>query len=339
LEIVERAAKTAGEWHDAQLTPDLRGMQKVNIQPRETESVMVADDPATGRTILIVRLDGGHQFSFFLDKKIVEQLIRKPGTRAKPFEYPTDPWSSIAEDIEWFEREWCTLYEPPSDAEIRRGTAALRRLLVEDWVGKAWREHGFNKQPTVCGPDVIDLAKHDGKEIWQFASLIAGGATLNGLQSAMIGLARIDHPETGVKASAEAGFAVEQVSIVRDARNGDGEDNELASLVNKSWPLSNYLSAAGAVRTGQVISRREIVIYFANVGGGVHLGPRKPGKQQTHALIDELRNKVGTDIMDGLFFELLAIGQAIGRSEDLKKLVTAIRERLSKAPPPAMSAT
>jgi hypothetical protein len=74
------------------------------------------------------------------------------------------------------------------------------------------------------------------------------------------------------------------------------------------------------------------VTYFANVGGGVHLGPAKPGKDATYALIDELVNKVGADTMDGVFFELLSIGQAIGRSDDLKRLVAAIRENSPKVP-------
>jgi hypothetical protein len=92
------------------------------------------------------------------------------------------------------------------------------------------------------------------------------------------------------------------------------------------WSLSNYLDAPGAIRRGETISRRDIVTYFANVGGGVHLGPAKPSKQQTYALIDELLNKVGADIMDGVFFELLSIGQAIGHSDDLNRLVAAIRK-------------
>ena len=324
LEIVERAAKTASEWHDAQLAPDLAGIQKVEIQPREAESVMLAEDPTTERPILIVRLDGGHQFSFFVDRKIVEQLIKKPKLRAAPFKYPTDPWNSIADDIQWFQTEWCTLYEPPSDAEIRRGSAALRRLLVEDWLGKAWRHCGFERQPLIAGPDVLALTARDGLEIRHIASLIAGGATINGIQTAMIGIARVDNVKTGVGADAEEGFAVKQFQIARDAR-GESEDNELAVLVNKNCPLSNYLDAPGAVRRGEAISRRDIVSYFANMAGGVHLGPSKSGKEQTHALVQELINKIRADIIDGLFFELLSIGQAIGRSDDLKKLVDTIR--------------
>lgn len=329
LEVIERAAKTASEWHDAQLTQDLKGIQKVNIQPREAESVMVAEDPATDRPILIVRLDGGHQFSFFLDRKIVEQLVKKPQARAAPFKYPRDPWTSIADDIEWFEREWCTLYEPPSDADIRRGSAVLRRLLVEDWLGKAWRNFGFQKQPSVTGPDTVALAAKHGHKIRHIGSLVSGGATINGIQFAMIGHARIDNSETGTSADAYEGFGVAPFYIARDARS-KGEENELTPLINRVWPISNYLNAPGAVRRGETISRRDIVSYFANVAGGVHLGPAKHSKQQTYALIDELLNKVGADIMDGLFFELLSIGQAVGRSEDLKGLVEKIRSSTPK---------
>ena len=134
----------------------------------------------------------------------------------------------------------------------------------------------------------------------------------------MIGIARVDNVKTGVGADAEEGFAVKQFQIARDAR-GESEDNELAVLVNKNCPLSNYLDAPGAVRRGEAISRRDIVSYFANMAGGVHLGPSKSGKEQTHALVQGLINKIRADIIDGLFFELLSIGQAIGRSDDFKE--------------------
>lgn len=330
LEIVERAAKAAGGWHDAQLTDDLAAIQKVEIRPRETESVMVAEDPISGCTILIVRLEGGHQFSFFLDQKIVEKLIKRPTSRATSFNYPADPWHSIADDIEWFEKEWCTLYEPPSDAEIRRGSAALRRLLVEDSLGKAWRMFGFDKQPTIVGPDVVALASEQGDEIRRISSLIAGGATLNGIQAAMIGATRIDHPDTGVSADADEGFAVKTFSILRDAR-GDSDDNHLVQLVNTEWHLSHYLDAPGAVRTGEVISRRDIVGYFANAAGGVHLTSTQKDKEQIYGLVRELINKVAADTMDGVFFEILSIGQAIGRSNDLRKLASEIRSSTGKA--------
>jgi len=324
LEIVERAATAAGEWHDVQLTADRTGIQKVNIRPRETEVLTVAEDPISGRNILIVRLDGGHQFSFFLDQKIVEKLIKRQQSRAAPFHYPAGPWHSVADDIEWFEKEWCTLYEPPSDAEIRRGSAALRRLLVEDYLGEAWRKFGFEKQPRVLGPDVVALTAKQSHEIRRIAALIAGGATMNGIQAAMIGLARVDNPNTGVSADAEEGFAVETFNIARDAR-GQPEDNDLAGLINKEWHLSNYLDAPGAVRRGEEIPRRDIVGYVANVGGGVHLRVTNKKKEKVYALVEELINKVSVDTMDGVFFEILSIGQAIGRSEDLRKLAAAIR--------------
>jgi hypothetical protein len=177
----------------------------------------------------------------------------------------------------------------------------------------------------------VALLARDGLEVRHVASLVAGGATLNGIQTCLIGLARVDNPETGITADANEGFAVRQFHIARDAR-GEPQENDLTPLTNKAWPLSNYLNAPGAIRRGATISRRDIVTYFANVGGGVHLGPAKPGKDATYALIDELVNKVGADTMDGVFFELLSIGQAIGRSDDLKRLVAAIRENSPKVP-------
>ena len=324
FETLEQATKSSEEWHDANFTEDHKGIKKVNIQPREAKSIFLGEDPLTEKPILIVRLETGHQYSFLIDRKILEQIFKKKKLPSTPFKYQTDPWTSIADDIEWFEKEWCTLYEAPSDADIRRGSAALRRLLIEDWIGKAWRHFGFQKQPSIVGPDLIKLATTQGHEIRHITSVISGGATIDGIQLAMLGHARANNPTTGVSVDADEGFAVVTFSITRDAR-GEADEGDLERLINKEWMLSRYLDAPGMVRKGETISRRDIVTYFANVGGGVHLGPARKEKEKNYALIEELINKIGALTMDGVFFELLSIGQAIGRSNDLNKLVKEIR--------------
>ena len=41
-----------------------------------------------------------------------------------------------------------------STPDIRRGSATLRRLLIEGTYGNAWRAAGFLKEPTVLAPDL-----------------------------------------------------------------------------------------------------------------------------------------------------------------------------------------
>ena len=51
----------------------------------------------------------------------------------------------VADDLEYLANWGAEV----SDGEIRRGSAVLRRLLVEDVYGAAWRAIGKQKQPTV----------------------------------------------------------------------------------------------------------------------------------------------------------------------------------------------
>lgn len=329
LEVLDRAASTASKWHDERSAPNVDGLQTVDIQPREAQSLVLGEDPGSGRPILVARLVEGHQFSFLLDRQIVEQL-RNGRRKNEQNANPAHPWATVADDIEWFQKEWCTLYEPPSNADLRRGSAALRRLLVDNMLQQAWRAHGFAEQPKVTGPDVKALLIELKRPLQHVASLIAGGATLNGIQFTLIGAARVANEITGVSADADEGFAVEVFNVSRDARNGEVDSSPLVDLTNKCWKLNDYLDAPGAVRRGMAFRRRDIVKYFANYAGGVHLKGSKQTygrKERIYEHIAELNQKVQADTMDGLYFELLSIGQALGKSDDLRTLTQAIRSR------------
>ncbi len=334
LEMLERAAKAAGEWHDKRAQDVVDGLTPINIQAREAEYVMLGHDPVSDRPILVTRLQGGHQFSFILDQKIMEQLRRHPLPASK--EQPRaveNPWVTIAEDIEWLQREWCTVYEPPHDEELRRGTAVLRRLLLDGNLQAAWIHFGFERSPRLSGPDIVAILKGNGHELRRVVSMVAGGAICNGIQMSAIGAARTHNRTTGVSADADEGFAVEVFSVARSAV-GEPVKGELKDLAERSWNLNAYLDAPGAIRLGQTLSRRDIIQYFANSAGGVHLdydGKRHRTQEETYRLLRELDQKVVADTMDGLFFELLSIGQAIAKSEDLAMLARSIRSVPAKA--------
>ena len=65
-----------------------------------------------------------------------------------------------------------------SDGEIRRGSAILRRLLVEDVYGCAWRAIGKSKQPKLIAIDLDLIATPDNLSEIIFA--LAAGANFNG---------------------------------------------------------------------------------------------------------------------------------------------------------------
>lgn len=241
----------------------------------------------------------------------------------------TSPFLPVAEDIEWFRDDWFKAKSPPSNAALRRGSAALRHLLCEGTIAKAWKHHGLAGTPTVKGPDLRALAAHHNHELRHAVSVVAGGACVDDVQFSLVGAWRINHPKTGVPADADEGFAVSVGSISRHTL-GESEQNDLAPLVEREWRIGAYVGAYGAVRRGQPITRQAIIEFFANYAGGVHLDrvAKKSNAQKSalYELVEELDHAVTVDKVKGVYFELLSIGQAIGTSESLQKLADAIRK-------------
>ena len=251
-------------------------------------------------------------------------ILRSGAERA-----PVSPYLPVAEDLDWLRDAWLHAPNPLSNGELRRGSATLRRLLNDNMIQRAWRHHGLEGAPTVIAPDLAALAAHEGMELRHAASLVAGGAIVDHAHISMVGTWRVDNPTTGVPADAEEGFAVSTGAIARDTR-GDGEPNALTPLVEREWRLSAYLDAPGAVRRGQAISRKQIIDYFANYAGGVHLdravGNANAEKLALFELVAELEQRIACDKTEGLYFELLSIGQALGGSANLQRLAAAIHE-------------
>ncbi|GLQ82616.1 hypothetical protein GCM10007881_61390 [Mesorhizobium huakuii] len=141
----------------------------------------------------------------------------------------------------------------------------------------------------------------------------------------------MQHPETGVPALADEGFAVVVSSIARSVLTYDPlPPGPFSAMIHRGWRLLDYVESAGAIRRGQVISRRTVIQYVANQVGGVHadnLFPNvKKKRDDAEELAAELYNKISADWRNGLMYELLSIGVYLGRSEDLKKLAAAIQK-------------
>lgn len=247
---------------------------------------------------------------------------------------PTSPFLPIAEDIDWLRNDWLDTASPPSNATLRRGSATLRRLLCDGVIHQAWRHHGLGGTPTAIAPDLAALAAHQGMELRHAVSLVAGGATIDHVHICMVGAWRVDNPTTGIAADADEGFAVSVGSIMRDTRGAE-DKNELTPLVEREWRLGQYLNAPGAVRRGQKISRRQIIEFFANYAGGVHLdraaAKANAEKLALYELVAELEGRIICDKTEGLFYELLSIGQALGGSPTLQRLVSAVYANISQA--------
>lgn len=240
----------------------------------------------------------------------------------------TSSFKSLLEDIDWLWNEWW-LGQPDTltEGHLRRGSATLHLLLTGGLLAQAWRHYGFARQPKLLGPDIEAIAASNGLRQDMAVGCIAGGGRQNGLDVAFIGAFRVDNPTTGVPADADVGFAVAVTNIARVATETP-VPSVLDALVEKEWCVTHYLESPGALRKGEIIKRREIIAYFRNYAGGAHhdmLTGQKHAKNDRYELIKELGGHVRADIRDGLYFELLSIGQSVARSPDVRTLVDAIR--------------
>jgi hypothetical protein len=203
----------------------------------------------------------------------------------------------VAEDLEYL-ASWPG---DITDPEIRRGTAVLRRLLVEDAYGAAWRAIGRDKQPTLIAVD-LDLMLGEHAAAMKIA--LACGADFRDMKMAAI---------CGHKGGP---LATPPPAPVRK----DGYPFE------RIFTLSEYLKSTSGVVEGRRFNRREVIKYIANVKGGVHLSAQV--RKQEQKLIDRLakaEKRFTIHTTDGLLVEAVAIAQSLGGSADAKILIAAAK--------------
>jgi hypothetical protein len=245
------------------------------------------------------------------------------------------PFQAVAEDLEWLQDEWWLGFpDHLTNGHLRRGSSAIGALTIDGLLVRAWRHYGFEGEPTIVGPDLAGLAVREGVQLEMAATVIAGGGRERLLEMAMIGAFRVANPETGAPANADVGFAVKQTGLQRPANiliaNSD-------PLINRVWTLSEYLSAPGVVRRGTLIPREILVDYFRRHANSNRELPQpsvagsaaatSQTRAELFAMLDETAGKSHADGRDGLYFELLSIGQALGGSRDLQALTQRIREQ------------
>jgi hypothetical protein len=204
---------------------------------------------------------------------------------------------SVAEDIEYLRDKWS---DGVSDADLRRGSALLRRFLIDGGNGilmAVWHLLGLPKQPCVKASSLPPQILAAGAKVELAA---AGGAKVAG---AIIGGFR----QTTEKIAAE--FLP------------DGSEQLLLE----------YVGAPSVIIHGENVTRRELVKFFAHYLGGVHMSSKVLKKEEN--MVRRIRKietvRIDSRILgkDLLHFELLAIGQTIGRSDDFKTMTEVIRKR------------
>ncbi len=196
---------------------------------------------------------------------------------------------TVIEDIEYIHDHWGN---GATDAELRRGSAILRRLLVEQILSHAWRHKGFEKEPHIVAPNIDDA--FDGFDIQKIKTALAGGAKNQGTYI--------------------AGICINE---------GSTAPTPSEEFIEFDFSLSSYLNSSCAIVEGKKISRRELIKYMANVKGGVHLGSSKTRTKEKEVIkrVSKLDGKVKAFNNEGLYFEILSTGQALANSADVQKLI------------------
>jgi hypothetical protein len=183
-------------------------------------------------------------------------------------------------------------------------------------------------EPTIPGPDVEAMLKRQEVKLEHVGALVAGGGCVDGIEVCGLGMAKVFNPDTGKGPDADEGFAVSVFNFSRDARE-ELTVSEYDHLARTPTKLSGFLKSWSAIRRGHAMSRQDVIQYFAKWAAGVHSDAEKWAEGPApypFDLIEELKGKVHALSMDGLEFELLSIGQLLGRAPDLEKLKQAILE-------------
>lgn len=98
-------------------------------------------------------------------------------------------------------------------------------------------------------------------------------------------------------------------------------------LQERTWALIHYLDSPCIVFAGQSVSRRELIQYIANRKGGVHFDETRdrlpPEVEARFVALDGFIYTVQLADKDAVYFELLAIGQAIVAAPEVQAIIAA----------------
>ena len=208
----------------------------------------------------------------------------------------------VAQDLEYLRDDWGP--DTP-DPDIRRGSAVLRRLLVEDVYGAAWRGVGFQKQPRLIAVDLMNV--FGGVDTSRIICALAWGAHFRGIFMASPCLIKgTEFPPMASSAPVRS----------------DGYPGE------REFRISEFLSSPAGIADGEVVTRRDIIKYVANIKGGIHLSQKlKKAERDLVSRLAKFEKKINAHTTDGILVEIVSIAQAVGQSNDAAKLIREIYRR------------
>lgn len=201
--------------------------------------------------------------------------------------------SVVKSDLRHIHKEWAT---GADDDALRRGSPMLRRLLVDGELQRAWRAAGMPKQPqikAVC----LDHALQ-GVQLKDVVFASAGGALHDGMALAGALMRDIAVPQEELKA--------------RHARGPN----------HRTFKLLDFVEAPCVCVRDHKVSRRTVIKYVTNKLGGAHHDAKRGNDKEelSFILLDKFgKRQVQFAGKPLIYFELLAIAQAVVDSDDIKK--------------------
>ncbi|MGF7398299.1 hypothetical protein [Thermoanaerobacterium thermosaccharolyticum] len=211
----------------------------------------------------------------------------------------------VREDLEYLKSNW---NQDIDDASIRISNTILRKLLVEDNLGKVWRLLGYEKEPIIKAPDLNKFIKGAPKLRINFAS--AGGAIYKG--------------------NIVEGMVIYDTAMSDNYIKRRYERNKNCNFLSE-FSLSQFKESPCLLVTKRYnfgiqqeeIKRRELIQYVANKLGGSHIDiSRNYKKDEKFILLDQILGTLNIGDKESIYYELLSIGQHLVNSPDIKKLIS-----------------
>lgn len=205
---------------------------------------------------------------------------------------------TVAEDLEYFDREWGN---EVTDATLRRGSTTLRKLLIQGDLFKAWNAKRMADEPYVIAPRL---------EAGLFCT-------------------PTQRPHIGLAGGGEFGALHLSLAVAHISAEPEPPPHIPDAATTHRFRLAEFVESASLYAEDTVVSRGEIVKYVANKLGGAHTDFSRRKKDAVHALLDRVApqfaflTSLKLPAKNAVYFELLSIGQLVGRSPSMRAFVAA----------------
>lgn len=208
----------------------------------------------------------------------------------------------VAEDLLWLRDVWD---DSMKEESLRRGSTTLRGLVAHSRMYRARAELGLKSVAMTIEAPYLDPCLR-GENTRKIRYLVGGGGNHGGVYMHMFG-----------------------VNIGSEAFEVKG-DLDAKDIIGYEFRLQDYFDSASIYVGGYTVSREQVVKYVANKLGAAHYDEDRKDKQ-VYKILDENRDRLmvggeGVPDLDLVYFELLSIGQLVGKSEAADHLIKGARE-------------